>query len=187
MNRRDKVKVLIIEDNNYKLEDAIQTLKNYGITDYVHVNNYIEAVHICFRQKRLSEFDFIILDIQFYECRVLQGDRALPDQNAGYKFLVRLAETKSTTPVFVFSSVTDYLQEYNAYLLPSLSEYSRHFGSGPNSLLYARASTLSMRYDEHIKKNKQIIEDTTFVIGHAHNKYELNDLIRTHLNSNNQN
>ena len=100
------MKVLIIEDNDYKLEDAIQTLQSFGITDYVHVNNYIEAVHICFRQKRLSEFDFIILDIQFYEYRVLKGDRALPDQYAGYKFLFKLAEIKASIPVFVFSSAS---------------------------------------------------------------------------------
>lgn len=186
MNRRDKVKVLIIEDNDYKLEDAIQTLMALGITDYVHVNNYIEAVHICFRQKRLSEFDFIILDIQFYEYRVLKGDRSLPDQNAGYKFLFKLAEAKATTPVFVFSSVSDYQKGYSDYLLPSLLEYSKTFNRGGIDFLYTRASTISIKYDEYIRKNKEIIERTTFVIGHAHNRYELKPLIEAHLNSNNQ-
>ena len=180
------MKVLIIEDNNYKLEDAIQTLQSFGITDYVHVNNYIEAVHICFRQKRLSEFDFIILDIQFYEYRVLQGSRTLPDQNAGYKFLFKLAENNSTTPVFVFSSVSDFQKEYQNYLLPSLSEYSRYFNRNGIDFLYTRASTISTKYDEHIRKNKEIIERTTFVIGHAHNSYELKNLMQTYLNSNNQ-
>lgn len=186
MNRRDKVKVLIIEDNDYKLEDAIQTLQSFGITDYVHVNNYIEAVHICFRQKRLSEFDFIILDIQFYEYRVLKGDRALPDQYAGYKFLFKLAEIKASIPVFVFSSVDDYYKEYNEYLLPSLLEYSKCFNRNGIDFLYTRASTISIKYDEHIRKNKEIIEQTNFVVGHAHNQYELHSLMQTYLDSNNQ-
>ena len=187
MNRRDKVKVLIIEDNDYKLEDAVQTLQALGITDYVHVNNYYEALNICFRKQRLSEFDFIILDIQFYECRPLKGSHNLPDQHAGYKFLRQLASKEANIPVFVFSSVDDYLQEYKDFLLPSLSEYSKHFGSNSQSLIFTRPSTLSMQYEKHKTENKHILEKTTFVIGHAHNRYELKPLIDAYLNSNNQN
>lgn len=181
------MKVLIIEDNDYKLEDAIQTLRELGITDYVHINNYYEAINLCFRKQRLSEFDFIILDIQFYEYRPLRGGRDLPDQHAGYKFLYQLASKESKVPVFIFSSVSDYLQEYQDFLFPSLSEYSRHFGSNSQSFLFARASTLSMQYEKHKRENEQILEKTTFVIGHAHNRYELKPLIETYLNSNNQN
>lgn len=187
MNRRDKVKVLIIEDNDYKLEDAVQILQAHGITDYVHVNNYYEALNICFRKRRLSEFDFIILDIQFYECRPLRGGRDLPDQHAGYKFLHQLASKGSNIPVFVFSSVDDYLQEYKAFLFPSLSEYSRHFNSNTQSFLFARASTISMQYEKYKRENEEVLEKTTFVIGHAHNRYELKTLIEAYLNSNNQN
>lgn len=187
MNRRDKVKVLILEDNNYKLEDAIRTLQENGITDYVHVNNYLEAVDICFRKKRLSEFNFIILDIQFYEYRPLIGSRMLPDQHAGYKFLYKLASAKSSIPVLIFSSVSDYFKEYNDFLFPSLSEYSKSFTKDSQSFIYARASTISAKYEEMTKENKHILENSTFVIGHAHNSYELKTLITAYLDSNNQN
>lgn len=180
------MKVLIIEDNDYKLEDAIQTLQALGITDYVHVNNYYEAINMCFRKQRISEFDFIILDIQFYECRPLIGGRDLPDQHAGYKFLYQLASKKSHIPVFVFSSVEDYLKEYKDFLFPSFAEYSKHFGKNTESFIFTRVSSLSSKYEEYKRQNEHILEQTTFVIGHAHNKYELKPLIKTYLDSNNQ-
>ena len=185
MNRRDKVKVLIIEDNNYKLEDSIRILQEFGINDYVHVNNYLEAVDICFRKKRLSEFDFIILDIQFYLYRQFPGSHDLPDEQAGYKFLYKMASSDSTKPVFVFSSVKDYLREYQDFLFPSFSEYSKEFSS--QSFIFARASTISVKYEEDKRKNKQILENSNFVFGHAHNRYELKQLVTSYLNSNNQN
>ena len=186
MNGRDKVKVLIIEDSEYKLEDAIQTLQKLGITDYVHVNNYLQAVDICFRKKKLDEFDFIILDIQFYEYRAVDTFRTIPDQQAGYKFLYQLASKKASKPVFIFSSVTDYLKEYNDFLFPSFEEYSKHFSRGSQPFMFTRISEQKSRYDEMKKENSEILERSGFVVGHAHNKYELHSLIKTFLDSNNQ-
>lgn len=179
------MKVLIIEDNDYKLEDAVRTLKEFGIEEYIHVNNFIEAYRMCFRQNILDEIDFIILDIQFYECRPLLGGRDLPDQHAGYKFLRQLAYQKMTIPVFVFSSVTDYASEYRDFLMPTFTEYMRHFQS-PN-FLFTRASSYSEKYDAEMKENEELLNRTNFVIGHAHNRYELQSLLKTYLDSNNQN
>ena len=181
------MKVLIIEDNDYKLEDAIRILRENGINDYVHVNNYIEAIDICFRKKRLSEFDFIILDIQFYEYRYFPGSHQLPDQHAGYKFLYQLASRKCSIPVFVFSSVTDYKSEYTNFLLPTFSEYSKNYKQGSPSFVYVRSSTIAEKYEAEKTKNKQILEDTSFVVGQAHNQYELTHLIKTYMDSNNRN
>lgn len=181
------MKVLIIEDNNYKLEDSIRILQEFGINDYVHVNNYLEAVDICFRKKRLSEFDFIILDIQFYLYRQFPGSHDLPDAHAGYKFLYQLASSISTKPVFVFSSVEDYLREYTEFLLPSFSDYSKQFKTNSQSFVFTRASTISAKYEEDKKKNKQILENSNFVLGHAHNYHELKKLVASFLNSNNPN
>ena len=185
MNRRDKVKVLIIEDNNYKLEDAIRILQEFGINHYVHVNSYLEAVDICFRKERLSEFDFIILDIQFYLYRHIPGSHFMPDAHAGYKFLYQLASHGSTKPVFVFSSVKDYLKEYEEFLFPSFSEYNRQFNS--QTSIFILASARYAKYEEEKKKNEQILANSNFVIGHAHNRYELKNLVTSYLNSNNQN
>ena len=178
------MKVLIIEDNNYKLEDSIRILQAFGINDYVHVNNYLEAVNICFRKKRLSEFDFIILDIQFYLYRQFSGSHDLPDTHAGYKFLYQLASSGSTKPVFVFSSVEDYLREYTEFLFPSFSEYSKQFNS--QTSIFMSYYTMHAKYEEDKKKNEQILENSNFVIGHAHNYYELKKLVTSYLNSNNQ-
>ena len=179
------MKVLIIEDNDYKLDDAIRTLKEFGIEDYVHVNNFMEAYRMCFRQNLLDGTDFIILDIQFYELRPLLGSRALPDQHAGYKFLRQLAYQKMTIPVFVFSSVTDYVAEYRDFLFPSFSKYVDQFKS--SDFLFTRASAYSEKYHTEMKANEELLNQTNFVIGQAHNRYELQSLIRTYLDSNNQN
>ena len=69
------MKVLIIEDNDYKLDDAIRTINAHEITEYVHVNNYMEAYSLL-RKGVIDEFDFIILDIQFFETRPLLDSRA---------------------------------------------------------------------------------------------------------------
>lgn len=178
------MKVLIIEDNNYKLDDAIRTLKEFGIEEYVHVNNFMEAYNLCFRKKLLDEIDFVILDIQFYELRPLIGGRDLPDQHAGYKFLRQLAFQKITIPVFIFSSVQDYASEYRDFLFPSFSEYVNQFKS--SDFLFVRASSYSEKYHAEMKKNEELLSNTNFVIGQAHNKYELHTLIKTYLDSNNQ-
>lgn len=179
------MKVLIIEDNNYKLEDSIRILQELGINDYVHVNNYFAAVDICFRKKRLSEFDFIILDIQFYLYRQFPDSYDLPNTHAGYMFLYELASRACTKPVFVFSSVEDYLREYQEFLFPSFQEYCKQFRS--QSFIHAPASTISEKYEKEKKKNEQILENSNFVIGHAHNRYELKKLVTSYLNSNNPN
>ena len=179
------MKVLIIEDNDYKLDNAVRILKDFGIENYIHVNNFIEAYRLCFRQNILDEIDFIILDIQFYECRPLIGGRALPDQQAGYKFLRQLAYLSMTIPVFVFSSVEDYMSEYREFLLPTFTKYVKQFKS--SDFLFTRMSTYSEKYETEMKVNEELLNRSNFVIGHAHNEYELQTLLKTYLDSNNQN
>ncbi len=178
------MKVLIIEDNNYKLDDAIRIIKDHEITEYIHINNYMEAYSLL-RKSDISQFDFIILDIQFYETRPLQGSSILPNQYAGYKFLLRLASMDVSIPVFIFSSVDSFYEGYKEFLFPSFSEYSKKFISSP---VYFRESYYTRRYHEEMKENEEIQRKTLeFVRGHAHNQYELETLINQYLNSNNQN
>lgn len=177
------MKVLIIEDNDYKLDDAIRTISTHEITEYVHINNYMEAYNLL-RKGQLNEFDFIILDIQFYEARPLLDSRAMPDQYAGYKFLLRLASEDKTIPVFIFSSVDSFEEGYKEFLFPPFSEYRKKFIS---SHIFYRESYYTGRYKEEMKANEEIQKKTLgFVLGHAHNKYELENLIKEYLNSNNQ-
>ena len=178
------MKVLIIEDNNYKLDDAIRIINDHEITEYVHINNYMEAYSLL-RKGDISQFDFIILDIQFYETRPLHDSRAMPHQHAGYKFLLRLASMDIAIPVFIFSSVDSFKEGYKEFLFPPFSEYSKKYTSSP---VYFRESYYTRRYHEEMKENEEIQAKTLeFVRGHAHNQYELEDLIKQYLDSNNQN
>ena len=178
------MKVLIIEDNNYKLDDAIRILNKHGITEYVHVNNYMEAYNLL-RKGLVDEFDFIILDIQFYETRPLLDSRAMPDQYAGYKFSFKLASAGKTIPVFIFSSVDSFEDGYKEFLFPPFSEYRRKFTS---STIFYRESYYTKRYHEEMQVNEDIQKKTLgFVQGHARSNYELANLIKQYLDSNNQN
>lgn len=179
------MKVLIIEDNDYKLDNAIRVIGKHEITEYVHVNNYMEACNLL-RKGLLDEIDFIILDIQFYETRPLLDSRgAMPDQHAGYKFLLRLASADKTIPVFLFSSIDSFEEGYKEFLFPPFSEYRIKFVSSP---IFYRESYYSNRYKEEMKANEEIQKKTLgFVRGHAHNQYELETLIRQYLDSNNHN
>lgn len=178
------MKVLIIEDNDYKLDDAIRTINAHEITEYVHVNNYMEAYSLL-RKGVIDEFDFIILDIQFFETRPLLDSRAMPDQYAGYKFLLRLVSESKSIPVFVFSSVDSFEEGYKEFLFPPFSEYRKKFVS---SHIFYRESYYTGKYQEEMKANEEIKKKTLgFVLGHAHNQYELANLIKQYLDSNNQN
>lgn len=178
------MKVLIVEDNSYKLDDAIRILNKHEITEYVHVNNYMEAYNLL-RKGVIDEFDFIILDIQFYETRPLLDSRAMPDQYAGYKFLFKLASDGKTIPVFIFSSVDSFEDGYKEFLFPAFSEYRRKFTS---STIFYRESYYTNRYQEEMQSNEEIQKKTlSFVQGHARYDYELEILIKHYLDSNNQN
>ena len=178
------MKVLIIEDNNYKLDEAIRIINTHGISEYVHVNNYMEAYSLL-RKDDIDQFDFIILDIQFYESRPLLDSRAMPHQCAGYKFLLRLTSNDKSIPVFIFSSIENFEEGYKEFLFPSFSEYSKKYTSSP---IYFRESYYTRRYHEEMKENEVVLEKTLeFVRGHAHNQYELEILITKYLDSNNQN
>lgn len=178
------MKVLIIEDNDYKLDNAVRILESHGITNRVHVNNNMEAYRMCFRQNLLDEIDFIILDIQFFEYKPLIGDRQMPDQYAGYKFLLRLASASKSIPVFIFSSVNSFEEGYKEFLFPPFSEYRKKFDSSP---IFYRESYCYNKYSEEMRSNEEIQKKTlSFVIGHAHNDYELETLIKNYLSSNNQ-
>ncbi len=177
------MKVLIVEDNDYKLDDAIRILGKHGIIEYIHVNNYMEAYHLL-RKGLMDEIDFIILDIQFYEIRPLLDSRAMPDQYAGYKFLFKLASDNKTIPVFIFSSVDSFEDGYKEFLFPPFSEYRKKFVS---STIFYRESYYTKRYSEEMQTNEDIKKKTLgFVQGHARNDYELATLIKQYLDSNNQ-
>ena len=177
------MKVLIIEDDDYKLDSAIQILSSHSITKYTHVNNYMDAYSLLIKRP-FDNFDFIILDIQFFWSRPLHNSRTIPDPQAGYKFLSKLAAESQDIPVFIFSSVENFEEEYKEFLFPPFSEYKIKFVT---STVFYRESYYTNRYHEEMQTNKNIHQKTlNLVKGHAQNAEELASLINQYLNSNNQ-
>ena len=176
------MKVLIIENNNYKLDDAIQIINTHEITEYIHMNNYVEAYRLL-RRDIIDKINFIILDIQFYYNRPSNDSIDWLDPNAGYKFLLKLVSEGKSIPVFVFSSIDNFEEEYKKFLFPSFDEYKEKFISSP---VYYRESYYTHKYPEEMKENKESYNKSLkFVFGHAHNKDELSILIKQYLDSNN--
>lgn len=88
------MKVLIIEDSRFKLEDAINVLKRHDITDYVHFTNCAEALDFAIHEKHIDDFDFVILDLNFYMNRPIKGQWNPATPYAGAKFLWQMLENE---------------------------------------------------------------------------------------------
>lgn len=175
------MKVLIVEDTSSKLETAVALLKKYSITEYEHVNNYYEAVRICFSMNRIDEFDVIILDLFFYLHRPLIGSNDLPNQNAGYMFLCKMAEKKHKKPVIIFSREEEYIEQFKKFLFPSFSDFCTQ-AKQTSPIFIPRTVNLEKSYKEEMEKSEKMLKFIDFIIGHARNEYELEELFVNFIN-----
>ncbi len=175
------MKALIIEDNRFKFQDAIEVLKRHDITEYVHFDNCEEALDFVYEPDNIKNIDLIILDLNFYMSRELIGGRCrMPTPDAGGKFIWQMLQNEITTPIIVFSSEDDYMNVVNHYLFVSFSEYARTYEKGPLPMTY---SQIQRQYDEDIAERRQKLLDLTFIVGHAHEELELDFFIRQFLQS----
>lgn len=176
--------VLIIEDNETKLNTAKQVLQEFGITDVTHVNNLSEALYLCFRRKyeEIIEFDLIILDLCFYKYRPSKNApyRDL-SMDSGYRFLSYMIDRNQKKDVIIFSSEDNYLEGLKDFLFTSYEDYMRRFDNRP---FVSYSETQSM-YEKHIQEQKQKLDSIDFVLGHAHNEYELSSQLKKWLESRN--
>ncbi len=166
---KKQLKALIIEDRDSKLEEALSVLNAHGISDYVHFNNFQEAFKFI-RRGNIEEIDLIILDLFFYDCRPMIGERNLPSNKAGAKFLYQMLKQKLKKPLIVFSDEEDYMNNLNAYMFPKLSEYAAGF---KNSIRPMSLYEIENRHNSDMEKNRELLLDLDFVVGHAHNVAEL--------------
>lgn len=173
------MKVLIIEDNKYKLEQVITVLKEHDIVDYVHFNNLQESVKFI-RRGNIKDISFIVLDLFFYLYRPLLGENSMPSTVADARFLYRMLEENLKTPIVIFSSEDDFMTSVNSFFFPKLFEYSKNFQNGPLPL---RLHQIEEKYYKDIEKNKELLSKLDFIIGHAHNNFELCHLISDFLKS----
>lgn len=167
---KKQLKVLIIEDRDSKLKEALSILEAKGISDYVHFNNFQESFQFI-RRGNIAEISLIILDLFFYDHRPIIGERSVPSSNAGAKFLYRMLKQKLKKPLIVFSGEEDYMNNLNGYMFPKLSDYANSF---KNSLHPMSSYQIENRYNSDMAANKELLLDLDFVVGHAHDAAELN-------------
>jgi hypothetical protein len=170
------MKVLIIEDIRYKLEAAVDVLRKHNIYDYVHFTSCHEAIDFAIYGEGRENLDLIILDLNFYMARQLIGGHPeMPTPDAAAKFLWQMLEDELGTPVIVFSSEEDYRNVFKEYPIPSsFSEYAKKFENGPLFMTYHEMKDL---YEDEKQHFCEKISDLTFIVGHAHNKIELDIFI----------
>lgn len=178
MIRKDKV--LLVEDNEYKKEDAIRILTKYGLTDIVHFNNFFQVYKlIC--NKHIIEYDLLILDLCFFPNMPIIGDvDNMPTTESGAKVLYHLLKNGYEIPVIVFSSEKDYMDPLNKFMFPKFLEYAKQFDNSP---LFVRDNEIYRAYHEEIEENKELLSKLTFIIGHAHNEIELKSILNKFLST----
>lgn len=175
------MKALIIEDDNFKLETAIRVLKNYGI-QYTHLNNYSEAMRLV-SDDQLKNFDFIILDLNFYQYRPSRITLMTPKEGIGYNFLYHMIGYGTKNNVIIFSSDADYQDGWNNFLFPTFKDFFDQFNDAPH-FRFPSLDDLEERYEDLKKQNAEIANQLDFVIGHAHNEFELSDLVKNFIEAN---
>lgn len=161
------MKVLIIEDSEYKLDYTKRILNEHSITDIVHFSKledavmYLEEAIMDYNEESQPKIDLILLDLCFYSGRDLH-------LNAGFSFLHYLEEyakeiIASVDCVIIHSTENSYEAELHEYLYSVISEslYKSH-------KVYQNASNLVSECEANISK---------LIFGHAHDALELDDLI----------
>lgn len=174
------MKALILEDNNQKLENATRVLQKFSI-DHVHFNNWSIPYEMFIVRDKLKEFDLIVLDLFFYDDPPLLGEYCLPSSNAGFSFLLEMAEYECNVPVIIYSSEDDYLPGLEKFFLPTLDEFSKLFKSGPLPYSYYQ---VEKRYKDEINRHKEFLTFAKeLVLGHVHNEIELKHLVSEFVSS----
>lgn len=173
-------KVLLVEDNMYKREDAIRILKKHDITDVLNLNNFRQVYEkIC--NGRIKNYDLIILDLCFFlEIRLIGDIDNIPSVESGAKVLYHLLKNDYKIPLIIFSSEKDYMVPLKKFMFPKFLEYVKQFD---NSTLFLRDSQIYRYYQEEIEENKVLLSKLSFIIGHAHKEHELDSLLNDFLSN----
>lgn len=173
------MKALIIEDDNFKLETATRVLESYDIT-YTNLNNYSKAMQLV-SDGQLKNFDFIILDLTFYQYRPSRITLMTPKEGIGYNFLYHMIGYGTKNNVIIFSSDANYQDGWNNFLFPTFKDFFDRFNDAP---CFPSLDDLEKQYEDLKKQNAEIANQLDFVIGHAHNEFELSDLVKNFIEAN---
>ena len=169
------MKVLIIENDANKLDNAIRIVKRYfKSAEIVHVNNYNDAMKTCYTKRDIDEFDLIILDMAFCRARPYENTDPILHPQTGSMFLAHLANRKSCTPVIIYSFEKDYLELYKKFLFPSFESICYNYDSYP---LFVEGSEVAKLYEEISAIAEELLTASSFIINHAHTHAELEKAI----------
>ena len=95
------MKVLIIENDANKLDNAIRIVKKcFKSAKIVHINNYNDAIKVCSTKKQIEEFKLIVLDMAFCRAKPFDGVDPVLHPKTGSMFLAHLAENSQSKAGF---------------------------------------------------------------------------------------
>ena len=172
------MKVLIIESCSDKLENAIRIVKTVcESANVVHIDNFNDALKVCYKKSDIDEFNLIILDIAFCRVKPYEGTDPIKHRFAGSMFLAHLAGKKSTVPVIIYSSETDYLEIYREYLFPAFETFCYNYDSHP---IFVEGSTVGRLYEEATAKAQELFNASNFIISQAYSSDELKFILHNH-------
>lgn len=172
------MKVLIIENDANKLDNAIRIVKKrFKSAKIVHVNNYNDAITVCSTKKDIEEFNLIVLDMAFCRAKPLAEVNPILHPQAGSMFLSHLATRNSHTPVIIYSYENDYLEKYKTFLCPSFETICYNYDSYP---LFVEGSQVAKLHAEITSVGEELLNASNFIIGHAHNQAELEQILRSY-------
>lgn len=170
------MKVLIIENDSNKLDNAIRIIKRcFKSAQIVHMNNYNDAIKACNTKREIDGFNLIVIDIAFCRANPRENPDPVLHPQAGAMFLAHLAGRKACTPVIIYSYEKDYLEIYKNYLFPTFETICDNYDSHP---LFVEGSDVDKLYTEITAYGNELLNASNFVIGHAHNLNELNIHLR---------
>lgn len=174
------MKVLIIENDYNKLDNAIRVLRrHFKSAKIVHVNNYNDAIKKCSTKNDIDKFDLIILDMTFCRARPYKNSDPVLHPQTGSMFLAHLAHREANTPVIIYSKAKDYLKIYKSFLFPSFISICYNHDSFP---IFVEGSEVQKLYDEATAIGEKLLAASNFVIGHAHDVTEFETTLLRHWN-----
>lgn len=174
------MKVLIIENDANKLDNAIRIVKKvFKSAKIVHFNNYNDALKACSSKRDIDEFNLIILDMVFCRAKPYEGAEPIKHPLTGSMFLAHLAKRNSTTPVIIYSYEKDYMEMYKEFLFPSYETICYNYDSYP---IFIEGSIVGKLYDEITAEGEKLLKASKFIVGHAHNRTELEHIVHKHWN-----
>lgn len=116
------MKVLIVEDNEFKLETTVSYLKELGITNISYVKSLNGGLaELSQAEKNGKQYDLLILDMQLPQYEAERGHICL---DGGIRILKEVTHRRYNTKVIINTSKHMEKEKYDAY--PNVIGYVKY-------------------------------------------------------------